>query len=138
MTKGVVSAKDRTINEENGASLVGLIQTDAAINPGNSGGPLVNLYGQLVGINTAIPGPTARVSNRYGIGFAISINEAKPIVQQLATQGGFIRPYLGVSPVTLTPSIRAQLGVDGGQGVILDTVLPNSPAARPDSNRATS
>ncbi len=130
VTKGVVSAKDRTITEENGASLVGLIQTDAAINPGNSGGPLVNLNGELIGINTAIPGPTSQGAQPFGIGFAISINEAKPIVQQLISQGRVIRPYLGVVPVTLTPAIASQLRLQVDKGVILDTVAPNSPAAQ--------
>lgn len=130
LTKGVVSALDRTITEENGASIAGLIQTDAAINPGNSGGPLVNLKGELIGINTAVPGPTGQGIQPSGIGFAISINEAKPIIQQLLTNGRVIRPYLGVAPITVTPAIRAQLGLSVDKGVILDTVSPNSPAAR--------
>lgn len=130
VTKGVVSALNRTITEENGASIPGLIQTDAAINPGNSGGPLVNLHGELVGINTAVPGPTGQGVQPYGIGFAISINEAKPIIQQLMTSGRVTRPYMGVAPVTITPAIRAQLGLSVDRGVILDTVTPNSPAAR--------
>jgi S1-C subfamily serine protease len=130
VTKGVVSALNRTITEENGASIPGLIQTDAAINPGNSGGPLVNLRGELVGINTAVPGPTGQGVQPFGIGFAISINEAKPIIQQLLTSGRVTRPYLGVAPVTITPAIRAQLGLSVDKGVILDTVSPNSPAAR--------
>lgn len=130
VTKGVVSAMDRTITEENGASLVGLIQTDAAINPGNSGGPLVNLSGELIGVNTAIPGPTGQGVQPYGIGFAISINEAKPIIQQLISQGRVVRPYLGVVPVTVTPAIAAQLGLSVDKGVILDSVAPSSPAAQ--------
>ncbi len=129
VTKGVVSAMNRTITEENGASLVGLIQTDAPINPGNSGGPLVNLNGELVGINTAIPGPTGQGVQPYGIGFAISINEAKPIIQQLISQGRVIRPYLGIAPVTITPAIAFQLGLSVDKGVIVDSVSPNSPAA---------
>ncbi len=130
LTKGVVSALDRTITEDSGASIAGLIQTDAAINPGNSGGPLVNLKGELIGINTAVPGPTGQGVQPSGIGFAISINEAKPIIQQLLTNGRVIRPYLGVAPITITPAIAAQLGLSVEKGVILDTVDPNSPAAR--------
>jgi S1-C subfamily serine protease len=130
VTKGVVSAMNRTITEENGASLVGLIQTDAAINPGNSGGPLVNLSGELIGVNTAIPGPTGQGIQPYGIGFAISIDEAKPIIQQLISQGRVVRPYLGVVPVTITPAIAAQLGLSVDKGVILDSVSPSSPAAQ--------
>ncbi len=130
VTKGVVSAVNRTITEDNGASIPGLIQTDAAINPGNSGGPLVNLRGEVVGINTAVPGPTGQGVQPFGIGFAISINEAKPIIQQLLTSGRVIRPYLGVAPVTITPAIRAQLGLSVDKGIVLDTVAPNSPAAK--------
>ncbi len=129
VTKGVVSAMNRTIREESGASLVGLIQTDAAINPGNSGGPLVNLFGEVVGINTAVPGPTGQGFQPFGIGFAIAVNEAKPILGQLIAQGRVVRPYLGVVPVTVTPAIRAQLGLSVDKGVILDTVARNSPAA---------
>ncbi len=130
VTQGVVSAMDRTITEQNGASISGLIQTDAAINPGNSGGPLVNLRGELVGINTAVPGPTGQGVQPSGIGFAISINEAKPIIQQLLAQGRVVRPYLGIAPVTLTPAIAAQLGLSVTQGVVVDTIAPTSPAAQ--------
>lgn len=129
VTVGVVSALDRTIQEENGASIAGLIQTDAAINPGNSGGPLVNLRGELIGINTATAGATSEGFQPSGIGFAISVNEAKPIIEQLMTNGRVVRPYLGIVPVTLTPAIRAQLNVTVDKGVILATVSPNSPAA---------
>ncbi len=130
VTKGVVSALNRTIDEPNGASIYGLIQTDAAINPGNSGGPLVNLNGELVGINTAEPGPTGQGVQPYGIGFAISINEAKPIVQQLISQGHVTRPYLGIGPTTITPAIQSQLGLNVSQGVVLTDVAQGSPAAQ--------
>ncbi len=128
VTSGVVSALSRTIEEDNGVGLPDLIQTDAAINPGNSGGPLVNLQGDLVGINTAVPGPTGQGIQPTGIGFAIAINQAKPIIQQLISQGRVIRPYLGVGPVTLTPAIRAQLGLSVDKGVIVDSVGRGSPA----------
>ncbi len=130
VTAGVVSAMNRTIQEENDAFISDLIQTDAAINPGNSGGPLVNLNGQVIGINTAEPGTTSQGVQPSGIGFAISINSAKPIIQQLITQGKVIRPYLGVQPVTLTPAIRSQFQVTVQQGVILATVSDGSPAAQ--------
>lgn len=129
VTVGVVSALNRTIQEDNGASIGGLIQTDAAINPGNSGGPLVNLRGELIGINTATAGATSEGFQPSGIGFAISINEAKPIMDALMTSGRVVRPYLGIVPVTLTPAIRAQLNLTVDKGVILATVSPNSPAA---------
>lgn len=130
VTTGVVSAMNRTIEEENGAAIAGLIQTDAAINPGNSGGPLVNLRGELIGINTAVPGTTGQGYQPSGIGFAIAINEAKPIIQQLISQGRVVRPYLGVVPVTITPAILTQVNVSVTQGVIITSVSPNSPAAQ--------
>jgi S1-C subfamily serine protease len=130
VTGGVVSALNRTIDEENGASIYGLIQTDAAINPGNSGGPLVNLNGEVVGINTAVPGATSQGYQPYGIGFAISINEAKPIIQQLIQNAHVTRPYLGISAVTVTPAIAAQLGVNADQGVVIANVASSSPAAQ--------
>ncbi|MGE5140001.1 MAG: S1C family serine protease [Rudaea sp.] len=128
VTKGVVSALNRTIQEQNGASLSSLIQTDAAINPGNSGGPLVNLQGEVIGINTAVPGPTSSGEQPYGIGFAIAISEAKPIVQQLIAQGNVTRPYLGIVPLTVTPAIKAQAGLAVDSGVVITDVSQGSPA----------
>ena len=81
MTVGVVSAVARSIEEPGGAGLYDLVQTDAAINPGNSGGPLVRMAADVIGINTAI------IQQAQGIGFAISINSAKPIVQELLAHG---------------------------------------------------
>jgi S1-C subfamily serine protease len=130
VTVGVVSATERTITEENGASISGLIQTDAAINPGNSGGPLVNLKGELIGINTAVAGSTPEGYQPAGISFAIAVNEAIPIQEQLLTQGRVIRPYLGVTPVTVTPALRAQFSIAAERGVILTSVASNSPAAQ--------
>ncbi len=129
VTAGVVSALNRTIQEDSGAALSGLIQTDAAINPGNSGGPLVNLRGEIVGINTAVPGPTGGYQPS-GIGFAIAIDEARPIIDQLIANGRVVRPYLGITMVTITPAIRAQVGLDVEKGIIVTSVARNSPAAR--------
>lgn len=128
VTAGVVSALNRTIETDPGVALSGLIQTDAAINPGNSGGPLVNLRGELIGINTAVPGQMGTGFQPSGIGFAISINEARPIIQQLLDHGRVVRPYLGIVPVTLTPAIRSQVGLTADKGVIVSSVSPNSPA----------
>ncbi len=130
VTTGVISALNRTIQEENGASISGLIQTDAAINPGNSGGPLVNLRGELIGINTAVPGPTGGGYQPSGIGFAISINEAKPVIQQLMNKGRITRPYLGVVLQTITPAIRAQAKLSVDKGVVLSDVGKGTPAER--------
>ncbi|MBI4318777.1 MAG: trypsin-like peptidase domain-containing protein [Chloroflexi bacterium] len=125
VTSGIVGALGRTIREPNGAILYDLIQTDAAINPGNSGGPLVNLSGQIVGVNTAIANAPGG-----GIGFAIAINSARPIAQQLITQGRVVRPWLGISMLSITPSIAARNSLPVSSGVIVTQVQRDSPAAR--------
>lgn len=132
VTVGVVSATDRSSSDIGVTDKrVGFIQTDAAINPGNSGGPLLNARGQVIGVNTAI------IGGAQGIGFAIPIDTAQRIAQQLITTGKVEHPYLGVQMVTLTPEIRQRLnnnpninldiGVDNG--VLIAGVEPNSPAA---------
>lgn len=116
VTRGIVSAINRSIGAEDGGSLSGLIQTDAAINPGNSGGPLVNSAGQVVGINTAVDG------SGQNIGFAIAIDKAKPILNQLRTGQSTAttpRAYLGVS----------SQAVDGTPGATVVDVGPGTPAA---------
>ncbi|HET7722640.1 MAG TPA: trypsin-like peptidase domain-containing protein [Acidimicrobiales bacterium] len=117
VTRGIVSALNRSIGAEDGASLSGLIQTDAAINPGNSGGPLVNSAGQVIGINTAVDG------QGQNIGFAIAIDKAKPIVDRLRTgqsAAATPRAYLGVS---------SQVAGDGTPGATVVDVGPGTPAA---------
>ncbi|MFA5056439.1 MAG: trypsin-like peptidase domain-containing protein [Dehalococcoidia bacterium] len=112
VTVGVVSALGRTIEVDSDTTLYDLIQTDAAINPGNSGGPLINLNGEVIGINTAKIS-SVEVS---GVGFAISSNSAVPIIEELISKGYVSRPYLGVSLVTVTPAIvnTYDLRVDTG------------------------
>ena len=105
VTRGIVSAEDRTITAENGIRLEHVIQTDTAINPGNSGGPLVNSAGEVVGINTAVAGEA------QNIGFSIAINAAKPIIDELRQGATRTRPFLGVKMFTLTPSIAEELGI---------------------------
>lgn len=135
VTVGVVSAKNRKIDATdqsggNAETLDGLLQTDAAINSGNSGGPLVNLRGQVVGINTAV------ASNAQGIGFAIPINDAKTAIDSIKTTGRIIRPYLGVRYLEITPDIAKanSLPVDygalvkRGNGLADLAVIPSSPA----------
>ena len=124
VTAGVVGALGRSITEPSGDTLDDLIQTDAAINPGNSGGPLINLRGEIIGINTAID------TRGQGIGFAISINSARPIFTQLLQQGRIVRPYLGVNVATLTPNIASQLGVRMIEGVVVANVQANGPAGK--------
>ncbi|MBE9167598.1 trypsin-like peptidase domain-containing protein [Pleurocapsales cyanobacterium LEGE 06147] len=133
VTVGVVSGLDRSSN------LIGVsdkridfIQTDAAINPGNSGGPLLNARGQVIGVNTAI------VEGAEGLGFAIPINTAREIAQQLITQGNVEHPYVGIQMITLTPEIRQQINqnpdirtrIEADQGVLIARVLSDSPAAQ--------
>ncbi len=129
VTTGVVSALNRSIDEPGGATIHQLIQTDAAINPGNSGGPLVNMAAEVIGINTAVATGSSRAPAQ-GIGFAISINSAKPIVEDLIAYGKVRRPYLGVELVTVTPALARQyrLGVD--RGAYIARLVRGGPAAR--------
>ena len=124
VTVGVVSAKGRTIQEQNGVDLYDVIQTDAAINPGNSGGPLINLQGQVIGINTAKIS-SVEVS---GVGFAVSADTAHPVVDELIDKGYVSRPYLGVSFVTVTPSIADSYGLATETGAMVYQVSLDSPA----------
>ncbi len=127
VTKGVVSAKERLIQEtECGVSIPGAVQTDAAINPGNSGGPLVNMRGEVIGITTAVIRGVAE-----GVGFAISSETARPIVQELIERGRVERGFLGiVIAAEVTPSLAAEFGLPVDYGVAIDQVMPGSPAAR--------
>lgn len=133
-TKGIISAKGRQIIASDGLgrgeNLSGLIQTDAAINPGNSGGPLINLAGEVVGVNTAI------AANANGIGFAIPIDDVKPVVESVQEHGRIVRPILGVMFTMLTPELAKELELDIEEGALLkgdDTnfaVLPGKPAEK--------
>ena len=132
VTAGVVSALGRDEQEppsesapnQAGPTLYDLIQTDAAINPGNSGGPLVNLQGQVVGINTL------GATDAQGIGFAISIDSAKPIIQTLSQGGTVTRAYLGVQVESVTPSVAAAQGLARTDGVVVGQVVAGTPAAQ--------
>ncbi len=103
------------------------IQTDAAINPGNSGGALVDLDGELVGINTAI---FSRSGGYMGIGFAIPVNMAKQIMRELIEKGSVQRGWLGVSIQDLTPELAQQFGIEGNKGALVSEVFPGAPAAK--------
>ncbi len=122
-TEGVVSYLGRSIEESNGAVLDDLIQTDAAINSGNSGGPLVNMAGQVVGINTAI------ASSAENIGFAISTNTAIDTVYSLVTKGYESSAWLGVNTYTVTANIQAQYGLAVDSGAMVWSVVSGSPAS---------
>ncbi len=121
VTAGIVSGKGRIIGA---GPYDDFIQTDASINPGNSGGPLFNMRGEVVGINTAM------VPHGSGIGFAIPINTAKPLIPQMVATGGVTRGYLGVSIQSITPDLAEALKLDGIQGTLVGEVMPDSPAAR--------
>jgi serine protease Do len=126
VTVGVISAKGRGDLDIAGgsATLQDFIQTDASINFGNSGGPLVNIHGEVIGMNTAI-NPSGQ-----GIGFAIPINLVRRTVEQLVQHGRVIRGYLGIYPQELTPDLAEGRGLKGLHGVLVGQVLPETPAAR--------
>lgn len=129
VTAGIVSAKGRSglrlPSEE--ISYQDFIQTDAAINPGNSGGPLIDLDGKVVGINTAIIG----VGGNIGIGFAIPINLAKSVQQQLIDTGKVVRGWVGIAMMQLTPELAEGLGLDKNtKGVAVSQVIEDSPAEK--------
>jgi serine protease Do len=129
VTAGVVSALNRTVQSPAGPYLFDLIQTDAAINPGNSGGPLVNLQGQVIGINTLVAGRSGGVPTQ-GIGFAISVDSAGPIAQQIVETGRVIHPFIGVRYTGLTPPLAARLEIDHVEnGLVIIEVEPGTPAA---------
>jgi putative serine protease PepD len=112
VTRGIISAKDRTVPEENGARLYSVLQTDAAINPGNSGGPLVNSDGEVVGINTAIADP----GEAQNVGFAMSIDTVKPIIEDLRSGREVKTAFLGVVTQEVTPALAQEehLATDSG------------------------
>jgi serine protease Do len=125
VTTGVISALDRTL----GAGLEELIQTDAAINPGNSGGPLIDSQGRVVGINTAVVRDTRTSGTLVGLGFAVPINLARDIADQLLTTGRIVRPFLGVAYAEITREMAAQFRLPVQDGLMLQTVAQGSPAA---------
>jgi serine protease Do len=125
VTSGIISAKGR--NGLNVNMYEDFLQTDAAINPGNSGGPLINLEGKVVGINSAI---RSRTGGFQGVGLAIPSNMAKTIMTQLMAGGTVHRGYLGVGINSLDPELAGRLGVEGAEGVVVNRIYENSPAAK--------
>ena len=122
VSKGVVSALERTIQTDAQRAMVDLIQTDASINPGNSGGPLANSKGEVIGINTAI------IDDSNGIGFAINIDDAHVVVDQILASGTVLRGFLGITPFNVTDSIREQINLPVADGVIIASVVTGFPA----------
>jgi serine protease Do len=121
VTAGIISAKGRVIGS---GPYDDFLQTDASINPGNSGGPLIDMQGRVVGINTAI------IAGGQGIGFAIPVNLAKGIIDQLKTKGEVTRGWLGVGIQDLTKELREYHGVKDGEGVLVTQVFPDDPAEK--------
>ena len=136
VTTGIISGYGRSITagSENGSSyenLENLFQTDAAINQGNSGGPLVNLNGQVIGINTAV------ASDSQNIGFAIPINDVKGVIAHVIETGKFERPYLGIRYIPLTADVANEYGLSTENGAyIAPAADPSSPSVLPDSAAA--
>jgi len=123
VTQGIISAKERTFSDHQRD----LFQTDAAINPGNSGGPLVNVRGEIIGINVAIFSTDKDEPSSQGVGFSIPSNEVLRTFQQIAERGRPIRGYLGVKLMDLTPELRAYLNYQG-KGVVITEVIKGAPA----------
>ncbi len=131
VTAGIISAKGRAVNIQNTAQK-DFLQTDAAINPGNSGGPLVNLDGEVIGINTAIASKVdpfqLQPVGYQGVGFSIPINRAKWVGEQLMTNGSVRRAYLGVKLQLMTPTLAEEFKVKPNQGVLVVEALAHAPA----------
>ena len=124
LTTGIISAVHRSIRTEDGNQIEDLIQTDAAINPGNSGGPLLNSNGEVIGINSAI----FSLSGGYqGIGFAIPINLAKQVATQLITSGRVAHPWLGITGISVTPTLAEGLGLGAREGILVVEVMRGGP-----------
>jgi len=124
MTRGIVSSI-RPVREPNGATIDEAIQTDAAINPGNSGGPLMNWHGEVIGINTMI---LSSVNQNAGIGFAIPINTAKAVLNDLVTLGRVRRPALGVRTIPISPELADEIGLPADYGLLIVQVIPGGSA----------
>ena len=125
MTTGIVSQIGRLLPQESGYSIPNVIQTDAAINPGNSGGPLLNLNGEVVGINTAIQSETG---NFTGVGFAIPSDTVNKVVPILIRDGGIRHPWLGVSGIDIDYELAQIRGLDSTKGFLIVSVIEGSPA----------
>ena len=129
VTVGVISNASRSIDVGQGFQLQDLIQTDAAINQGNSGGPLINLAGQIVGINTLIVRGDRRGPDAEGLGFAIPSNSARAITSQIIEQGEVSRPYMGIEWRWITPQISSNFNLPVEYGVFITGIVAGGPAA---------
>jgi len=127
MTRGIVSSIRSVREPEGGAIIDEAIQTDAPINPGNSGGPLLNSRGEVIGINTLI---LSSVGQSAGIGFAIPINAAKAVINDLVQFGQVRRPVLGIRSLPIGPELASKMGLPADYGVLILSVIPGGPAER--------
>jgi S1-C subfamily serine protease len=127
LTVGIISSLGRSIRADNGRSIRGIIQTDAAINPGNSGGPMLNSSGEVIGVSTAIFSPSG---GSVGVGFAVPINTAKRIIPELINRGYVARPYLGIAGHEIIPALVQALRLPVKEGIMVVDVTPGSPAQR--------
>ncbi len=134
LTTGVISALGRTIERGNQAALGEMIQTDAAINPGNSGGPLINLQGQVIGVNTSIQSPTG---GSVGIGFAVPVDTIKRIVPQLIAAGKVVHPSLGFNAYEINSDLANALSLPVQKGLLIAQVQPGSAADKAGVRGAT-
>jgi len=128
VTAGIVSALQRAVQAPNGFSIDQVIQTDAPINPGNSGGPLIDAHGQVIGVNSQIETGGSTTGN-VGIGFAVPSNTVKSIVAKLLADGKVEHAYVGITIQELDPTLAKALGVDTDEGLLVQQVRPDSPAA---------
>jgi len=126
MTSGIISQKGRLLPVQDGFSIPNVLQTDAAINPGNSGGPLMNIEGEVVGVNTAIETRTGTFS---GIGFAIPVETVKRVIPELIEDGGYRHSWIGVSGVDVNEEIAEEMDLENNTGFLVVDVVENGPAA---------
>ncbi|HET8626228.1 MAG TPA: trypsin-like peptidase domain-containing protein [Thermomicrobiales bacterium] len=131
VTTGIVSGLHRQLPRQDEPDLEGMIQTDAAINPGNSGGPLLNLQGEVIGLNTAVVRQSQQGANvAEGLGFAVPSNVAKVIGAKIIADGKVVRPDLGATTVAVTPGLALQQSLPVQQGAFVQKVAAGGPAAR--------
>lgn len=125
ITSGIISQKGRTLRTQGGFSTPNVLQTDAAINPGNSGGPLMNIEGEVIGVNTAIESNTGVFS---GIGFAIPSNTVQRVVPELISDGDYSHPWIGISGIDVNREIAERIGLENTTGFLVSTVVEGGPA----------
>ena len=135
LTTGIISMVGRTLRASSGTLVEDMIQTDASINPGNSGGPLIDSGGKMIGINTAIFSPTGA---SVGIGFAIPVDVAKRVINELIDKGYYSYPWLGATLLTLSANLAEALKLPVREGAMVIEVVPRSPAAKAGLKEGTS